>query len=336
MIYLCTRKSALQYLAVLSVIWKVRPSRMKSNFMLKCIHVLQDPRILQNLLMEKYPSLFNDEKYLKNRYAKIFGKELNLVHPTTFNEKLNWLKLNDRNPLYTTLADKYKVKKYVADLIGEKYVVPCYGHWKTLDDIDFSALPDRCFLKMNHDSQKGVLIDKSAGIDRQLLRREFSSKRRKRNWYWPSREWAYKNIEPCILAEQYLEDGKTGDLQDYKFWCFNGKPVYMYVTNKGAVIKENFYDMNFFPVNINHGFPRQSPEFEKPTGFELMKQLAAKLSAHIPFVRIDFFEILGKVYFGEFTFYDWGGLQPFADEETDRRLGELLDLSSFKNTDGGK
>jgi hypothetical protein len=140
------------------------------------------------------------------------------------------------------------------------------------------------------------------------------------------REWVYKDITPCILAEKYLNNDSGKDLQDYKFWCFNGKPIYMYITNKGKFIQENFYDMEFNPVNINHGFPRRIPEFEKPHNFELMQKLASSLSKNIPFIRVDFYEIGNHVYFGEFTFYDWGGMQPFVDEYTDVELGKLIKL----------
>lgn len=304
--------------------------RKKRNFIQRCIHVCKEPKVLLYFWMNKQPRCFNDEEYLRTIYRNVFGKELNLKVPKSFNEKLNWLKLNDRNPLYTVMADKYWVKKYVSQLIGEEYVVTCYGHWKSFKDIDFNKLPDRFFLKFNHNSQKGVLVDKKAGINYRELEKMFAVKQLGINWYWPSREWPYKNIEPCILAEEFLDNGSEDDLQDYKFWCFNGKPMYMYITNKGDSIKENFYDMDFSPVAINHGFPRREPEFPKPGNFEKMKQLAAKLSVGIPFVRVDFYNVYGRVFFGEFTFYDWGGMQPFDNDDTDIELGKLIDLTKWQ------
>ena len=161
------------------------------------------------------------------------------------------------------------------------------------------------------------------------IKKRFSSKQiKKKNWYWYLREWVYKHIEPCILAEEYLDEGTGHELHDYKFWCFNGKPIYMYITNKGAVIKENFYDMDFNPVYIDHGFERYAPEYSKPAQFELMRELAEKLSKDIPFVRIDFFNVNGKVYFGEFTFYDWGAFSPFKDD-WDLKLGRLINLPQY-------
>lgn len=133
------------------------------------------------------------------------------------------------------------------------------------------------------------------------------------------------------MAEEFLDEGTGHELHDYKFWCFGGKPLYMYITNKGKLIKENFYDMDFNPVDINHGFERTWPEYSKPKNFEKMKELATVLSHGMPFVRIDFFDINGKLYFGECTFYDWAGLKPFVDQAWDERLGELIDLSRIEN-----
>ena len=273
----------------------------------------------------------NDENYIRYKYKIIFGREIDLDTPQTFNERMNWLKLNYRNPQMTVMADKYWAKQWVAKKIGSEYVVPCYGHWQKVEDIDFSKLPDVCFLKSNQDSGGGMLIDKSKGIDISAIRSRFAAKKiQKRNWFWSSREWAYKHIEPCILAEEYLDEGTGHEVHDYKFWCFNGVPTYMYITNKGKVIKENFYDMDFKPVDINHGFERTIPEYEKPANFEKMKELATVLSEGMPFVRIDFFNANGVLHFGECTFYDWAAFKPFK-EGWDEKLGMLLDFPVSNN-----
>lgn len=264
--------------------------------------------------------------YLSIRYKLAFGKPINWNNPKGFNEKLNWMKLYYRNPLFTMMADKYWVKSYVERLIGAKYVVPCYGCWRNLDDIDFDRLPDRVYLKSNHDSGSGVLVDRGKGIDYNTLRRLFNHNTlAERKYYWKSREWVYKHIEPLIFAEEYLDEGAGHELQDYKFFVFNGKPVYMYVTNKGKIIRENFYDMDFHPVDINHGYERAVPEFDIPGNFEKMKELAALLSQDLPFIRIDFFNVNGHLYFSEFTFYDWGGMKPFYGD-WERKLGDLIQL----------
>ena len=268
----------------------------------------------------------SDEQFLKIIYKLALGKKLDLDNPITFNEKLNWLKLNDRNPQYSLLADKYEVKKIVAEKIGQEYVVPCYGAWDKFEDIDFDSLPEAFVLKANHDSSGATICKEKSKIDKQLLSQHFQRLLSRNYFYVGAREWPYKNIKPQILAEKLLEDSSGGRLRDYKFWCFNGEPLYMYCTVKGGDVYENFFDMNFNPVDISHGFRRLAPEPAKPHNFELMKQLAAQLSSGIPFVRIDFFEVNDKVYFGEYTFYDWGGLKPFVDYQQDMHLGSLINL----------
>lgn len=270
--------------------------------------------------------VLTDKMYLSVKYFSRFGHKMNWKNPQTFNEKLNWLKLYYHEPKLTTMADKYAVKELVSKMIGEEYVVPCYGVYNKIDEIDFSKLPDQFVIKATHDSSGALVCKDKNQMDIEKVREKYS-KILKRNWYYSSREWVYKNIPPRIIVDQYLDDGRKRELQDYKFWCFNGRPIYMYITNKGTKVYENFYDMEFTPADIDHGFPRSNPEHEKPKCFELMKELAGKLSQGVPFVRVDFFEVNGKVYFGEFTFYDWAGLRPFVDEVQDKNLGKLLDIS---------
>lgn len=261
--------------------------------------------------------------YLKFRYFFEVHGLLNLENPVTFNDKLNWLKINDRNPKYTMLADKYEVKKYVTSIIGEEFVVPCYGVYDNLEDIDYTKLPERFVIKTTHDSSGAFIVKDKNKIDIN----ELAHKMRKslsKNHYWLYREWPYKNIKPRIIVDKFLDDHTGNELRDYKFWCFGGVPKIMYCTNKGLDIFENFYDMDFKPVDINHGFKRNVPEFEKPKEFELMKSLAAKLSKDIPFVRVDFFDVDGMVYFGEFTFYDWGGFRAFEDGKWETVLGDWI------------
>ena len=267
--------------------------------------------------------------YLQCLSTLIVKYRVRLDKPQTFNEKLNWLKLNDHDPKYTIMADKYKVKKYVADIIGEEYVLPCYGAWKRYEDIDFAKLPDQFVLKANHDSSGATICKDKTLLDHNDLKKRFN-KLLTRNYYYGAREWPYKNIEPVILAEKILTDKSSERLRDYKFWCFGGVPTYMYCTVKGGEVFENFYDMDFNPVDINHGFKRHSPEFEKPSQFEKMKELAAMLSQDMPFIRVDFYEVEGKLYFGEFTFYDWGGMRAFKDYAQDLKLGKLINLNISK------
>lgn len=268
-----------------------------------------------------------DEKYIRLIVRGKLGYSMNLENPKTFNEKLNWMKLHHRDPKYTLLADKYEVKRIVSNCIGSQYVVENYGSWNSFDDIDFDSLPDNFVLKCNHDSGGAIICKDKKTFDYQKAKHKINSSLKK-NYFYACREWPYKDIKPKVIADKYLDDHSGRELNDYKFWCFNGVPKYMYCTvktNKEDIF-ENFYDMEFNKAPINHGFHRRIPEFEKPAAFELMKELAGKLSKGIPFVRVDFFYVDGKVYFGEYTFYDWAGLQPFESYEMDLKLGELIDL----------
>lgn len=287
---------------------------------------LADWNFMADYLLTKFTKFYSDEKYIAIKYKLRFGEKMNFDNPQGFCEKLNWMKLNYRNPLFTMMADKYWVKRFVAEKIGPQYVVPCYGCWKSINDIDFNQLPERFFLKSTHDSGGGILVDKSKGIDLNVVRRRFNKKTlRGKNWYWFLREFPYKNIEPRIIAEEYLDEGTGHELHDYKFYCFNGEPKYMYITNKGAKIYENFYDLDFNPVDISHGFERIYPEFSKPQNFEKMVEFARILSNGLPFVRVDFFNVNNKLYFGEFTFYDWAGFKPLTGA-WENRLGSMIKL----------
>ena len=212
----------------------------------------------------------------------------------------------------------------MANIIGDEYVVPCLGVWQSVDEIDFDNLPNQFVLKCTHDSGGNVICKDKLSLDIELAKKKLSESLN-RYYYLPGRDKQYRDIPKKIIADKYLDDGKGNELRDYKFWCFNGVPTYMYYTNKGENVYENFYDMDYNPININHGFSRLQPEMEKPEEFELMKSLAEKLSKGIPFVRVDFFDVNHHVYFGEFTFFDWGGLRPFKDD-WDIKLGELIKL----------
>jgi len=271
----------------------------------------------------------SDKRYLELISRLEFGKPINFDNPQTFNEKLNYLKLYDRNPQYTLMADKYSVKKFVSEKnIDGLNVAKCYGVWTSFDEIDFGSLPAQFVLKATHDSSGATIVRDKSVFNYKEARRRFNRYLRHNN-FRGSREWVYKDIPPRIIAEEFIDDGSGHELTDYKFWCFNGVPKVMYITNKGSEIYENFYDMDFCPVEINHGFPRRKSEYMKPPLFDRMKDYAQQLSANIPFVRVDFFCVNGMVYFGEFTFYDWAGLRPFSEGQ-DEMIGEWLELKSFQ------
>lgn len=295
----------------------------------RIINYIKNPKVFVNVVLNHISPLFPTKFYLQLKYWVNNGEWLDLDDPKTFNEKLNWLKIHNHDRKLTTMADKYSVKDYVSKIIDSKYIVPCYGVWNSYEEIDFSNLKMPCVIKTTHDSN-GVVVVKELTDDKKIEIKRVVTKALKRTFYYSSREWPYKNIPHRIIADQFLDDGRAGELQDFKFWCFNGVPKVMYMTNKGSNIYENFYDMDFNVLDINHGFPRMSPEYTKPDAFDEMKELAARLSKGLPFVRVDFFYVKGKVYFGEFTFFDWAGMWPFSDPEWDRKLGSWIDLSLIK------
>lgn len=301
---------------------------------MKKIKKLLDINWVISEVVVRNPNLFSDKKYLKALYYIIFGKRLNLNNPQTFNEKLNWLKLNDRNPLYSTLVDKFEVKKFVASIIGNEYVVKTYGVWSSSNEIDLNSLPNKFVLKTTHDSSGSIICKDKSKFDFDAAKIKLDNCL-KNTLFLKTREWPYKQVNPRIIADEYLEDGhhtpnEAISLNDYKFWCFNGVPKMMYITVKDEKVFENFYDKDFNPVHINHNFDRLQPEFEKPEGYEEMWNLAGKLStaSHSPFVRVDFFNIRGKIYFGEFTFYDWAGLRPFVSDKQDYELGSWINIQN--------
>ena len=290
--------------------------------------IIKHPELLGIYIVQKCTLLIPEKLYLKLLFRLKGGYWMNIDNPTTFNEKLNWLKIYNRRPEYSVMADKSLVKEYVAERIGYQYVIPCYAKYNSFEEMNLEQLPMQFAVKMTHNSSGAFLVKDKTQLDVNALK-SYIDRYFDFNYYWHLREWPYKNIQPAIIVEQLLSDGTCEVLRDYKFWCFNGKPLYMYCTVKGVKdVYENFYDMDFMPININHGYPRHIPEFEKPLSFELMKELATTLAAGIPFVRVDFYEIDGVPYFGEFTFFDWGGMQPFATLNQDVELGALIDLQN--------
>ena len=270
-----------------------------------------------------------DKVYLNLMFLKHFHRLINFRNPKTFNEKLQWLKLYDRNPLYTKLVAKLEVKKYVAETIGEEYVSPTLGVWEKPEDIDFDSLPDQFVLKWNHDSGSVVICkDKSKFNKEEAIAKLQHGK--KYNGFWYGREWPYKNVKPYVFAEKYMEDSQTKELRDYKFFCFNGNVKLLFVATDRYTLdcetKFDFFDADFAHLALLNGHPNAEITPVKPKSFDLMKALAASLSASIPHLRVDFYEVDGKVYFGEFTFFHYSGFVPFEPKSWDDTLGEWLEL----------
>ena len=257
---------------------------------------------------------------------------MDLENPVTFNEKLQWLKLYNRNPMYTTMVDKYEAKKYVANIISDEHIIPTLGIYDSVEDIDFDSLPNQFVLKCTHDSG-GIVIcqDKT-----QLNRKEAIKKLRKglkSNFYWTNREWPYKNVTPRIIAEKYMTNG-DGELRDYKFFCFDGVPRVMFIAsdrfNKEEETKFDFFDMEFNHLPFRNGHPNATKPIERPAEFDEMRMLASKLSKGIPQVRVDFYDVNGQIYFGEMTFFHWSGFVKFDPEEWDYKIGEMIELPRNK------
>jgi hypothetical protein len=256
------------------------------------------------------------------------GKKLNLTNPQTYNEKIQWLKLYDHNPAYTEMVDKYEAKRYVAKIIGDEYIIPTLGVWQRFDDIDFNRLPDQFVLKCTQDSGGIYICKDKNNFNRQEARKKIESSL-KTNYFYEHREWPYKNVKPRIIAEKYMEDSATQELRDYKFFAFNGEPKAVFIAKdrlKDEETKFDFFDMDFNHLDFTNGHPNAPVLPEKPVNFELMKTLAARLSMNIPHVRVDFYEVNGKVYFGELTFSHWSGIVPFEPEKWDYIFGEWITL----------
>lgn len=272
-----------------------------------------------------------DEFFLKCLYGMRFGHPLNLENPQTYNEKLQWLKLYNRKPEYSMMVDKAEVKKYVASIIGEEYIIPTLAVYNRVEEIDFDSLPNQFVLKCTHDSG-GIVICK----DKETLDRKAAIKKLKKglktDYFYKNREWPYKNVRPRIIAEQYMTNnaGNSDELSDYKWFCFDGEPKAMFIATdrfaEGEETKFDFYDMDFNHLPFTNGHPNSSKPISKPAGFETMKELARKLSTGIPHVRVDFYDVNGHIYFGELTFFHWSGTMLFEPEEWDYKFGEWLKL----------
>lgn len=266
-------------------------------------------------------------------------KKMNLENPTTYNEKLQWLKLYDRRPEYTTMVDKYAVKEYVANIIGEEYIIPTLGVWDKFDDIDFDLLPDQFVLKCTHDSGTVVICRDKSTFDIKAAKKKING-RLYYNYFYEHREWPYKNVKPRIIAEKYMEDNETQELRDYKFFCFDGKAKAMFIASDrftpGVETKFDFFDMDYNHLDFTNGHPNADVYPEKPDCFEKMKELSEMVSANIPHCRVDFYVVNSKIYFGEITFFHWSGLMPFNPSKWDEIFGSWINLPSIQNGDQTK
>lgn len=272
-----------------------------------------------------------DKSLLKLMYKSRMGKSLDLDNPKSYNEKLQWLKLYDRNSMYTKLVDKYEVRSHIAETIGKEYLIPLYGVWENPDEIDFDSLPDQFVLKCTHDSGSVIICDDKSKLDKNRVKKKLK-KALRFNFYYHGREWPYKNVKPRIIAEKYMLNAEgSAELTDYKWFCFDGIAKAMFIATDRQTPREetkfDFFDMEFRHLPFTNGHPNATRVIEKPASFALMRELAERVSQDIPHVRVDFYEADGQVYFGEMTFYHWNGMTPFQPEEWDNIFGSWIQLS---------
>lgn len=300
--------------------------------MLPLINYLRHPKLVFLGLLIKYANLFPDKLYLQLRYFFEFGSLLDLKHPKTFNEKIQWLKLYNRRPEYTQMVDKYLVKDYVSKIIGSEYIIPTLHVWNSIEEIEFESLPNKFVLKTTHGGGgNGVFICKDKS---NLDKNECLNKIKKGlnvDIYTQMREWPYKNISRRIIAEQFMEDKNNDDLVDYKFFCFSGTPkLCQVISDRRTEEKIDFYDMEWnripYLVGLNPKVKNSQNNHKIPSTFRDMKEIAEKLSKNIPFVRIDLYEINGKCYFGEITFFPAGGFGIFRPERWNNVIGDWIYL----------
>ena len=285
-----------------------------------------------NNKIAKILGLIPDRLYLRLRYRMHTHKKLNLRNPKRFNEKLQWLKLYNRNPKHTMMVDKYLVREYIKNTIGEEYLIPLLGVWDDVDDIDFDALPDQFVIKCNHNSGEGMYIchDKSQ-MDVDKVKRDLK-RGLEQDYYLCDREWPYKNVPRKIVAEKYLDDGTNRGINDYKVFNFNGEPYLIQVDfDRFIEHKKNLYTLDWELCDFSFNYPSH-PEIEipKPEGLEKMLELSRKLSQDEPYMRTDFYCVNGKLYFGELTFFPASGYGVFNPDQVDFVLGDKVALPKEK------
>jgi hypothetical protein len=278
-------------------------------------------------LIKRFPYIMDDEIYLKRRYRIRTGKELHLDHPITFNEKLQWMKLYNRNPIFTIMADKYAVKQYVSDLIGSEYIIPTLGIWNSFDEIDFDTLPNSFVLKCTHDSGSVIICKNKEEFDVKKARDKIESARKK-NYYWPDREWPYKNIPRRIIAEEYLES-ESDVLEVYKVFNFEGHPAIIQAVQNDKTKNEtiDYYDTEWNLLELRQNYPNSIEHINKPKQLDELLLLAERLAKGLASIRTDFYINNDRIFFSEYTFFSDSGCEPFHPEEWDEKLGRLFTLN---------
>ncbi len=286
----------------------------------------KDYRLLWYLDLFKHKKM-DDRRYIEIRYKAIFKKNINLEPPVTFNEKMQWLKLYNKNPLHSAMADKYLVKNYVAEKIGDQYVAKLLGVWDRVDDIDFTELPDQFVLKTTHDCGGVVVCKNKAALNLKKTKR-FLRRHMKREYFYHCREWPYKNIKPRIIAEEFLEDAANEVLPVYKILCFNGKPKIIQTIQNDKKPNEtiDYFDTAWNVLDLRQNYPNSKTPLDRPKKLDEILEIAEKLAEGTSFIRIDLYSVNGEIYFSEFTFFSDAGFAPFHPEKWDKTLGDWINL----------
>lgn len=289
------------------------------------------PRDVRGKIMSLLSFLPN-KPYIKLFYFATTGKKLNLKNPKGYNEKLQWLKINDKNPEYSKLVDKLAVREHVNGILGGENFFPLLGVWQTFDEIDFNSLPNSFVLKCNHDSGSTKVIKDKASLTEKDYKKlnKFYKGRLKSDFFYAGREYPYKGLPRYIMAEQLMIDESNPEksIEDYKFFCFNGEPKIMFVaTDRSTDCRFDFFDMDFNHLDIVNIHPQSDKEIKKPEKFEEMKEIAKKLSKGMKQVRIDLYELNGKIYFGEYTFFHGGGFSLFNPPKWEEQLGDWIEIN---------
>lgn len=305
---------------------------MKKNFIKRIITNIKNPVYSFNYIISKgnFDNL-SDKSYLQLLYKKNMGYPLNLNQPKTYNEKLQWLKLYNHNPLYTQLVDKYEVREYVTKKIGAKYLNTLYGVYDSFEEIDFKNLPEKFVLKATHTSGDFFICEDKSKLDLELLKEKIDNWLN-RNYYQLHREWPYKNVKPRIICEKLLVQENNEELRDYRFFCFNGKPRFIAVDfsiTRKSKTRRNLYDLNWNLMDESISYPRElNIKLEKPKELEELITLSTKLTEGIPHARVDFYIIKNKIIFGEITFFHQAGMGEIHPESFNLKMGEWINIEN--------
>ncbi|MBN8210241.1 glycosyl transferase [Bacillus sp. NTK071] len=275
-------------------------------------------------------NLVPTKAYCSLLYERSMGKKINWGNPTTYNEKLQWLKLYERNPEHIKMVDKYEVREYISKTIGDEYLIPLIGVWDDFDDIDINSLPNQFVLKCTHDSGGVVVCKDKNNLNWDAARKKILSSLN-RNYYYYGREWPYKFVKPRIICEKYMSDKSGNELNDYKIMCFNGVPRLIQVhKNRYTDHSLNFYDTEWNLTPIVQGVNNSHSKITKPVNLSKMLDLSKELSKDTIFSRIDFYDIDGKIYFGEITFCPTSGFEKISPKGYDELLGSWIKLPNIK------